>query len=322
MSLSDKMKSIKTGIQRTLLLAFLVISFSLFLWSFTITPMPIVKCNDATIKEAVKTSEDISVLLCLMLMAIGIIQLFVMSVVEERCHKKNKILYTIGHSFLVPFRPFFINIIGYFATFASVQIASRYLGFVAPDFIAACRPVNLTSLCNKTATHFVMVNCTTPRLSWIASAYAFPSVYSTMIAFNMCFHALHIGYRIRSRLINYISRLIAFSITCAIGCLQIYLNQANQSAVWVGGFIGVSCAGFSFIILLWLEKEDKSQLPRFWDDPPPKNCGRNVTTVDPLTSPAATPSSFTYLGDNNPPPPVHPPPYRSIYPAVPTDPKY
>ena len=63
MSLSDKMKSIKTGIQRTLLLAFLVISFSLFLWSFIITPRPVLKCNDTTIKEAVKTSDDIRLLL-------------------------------------------------------------------------------------------------------------------------------------------------------------------------------------------------------------------------------------------------------------------
>ena len=125
----------------------------------------------------------------MILVALGFL---IVSIIIPALGKKKKSAEDgFWYNFLVFMRPVLIFFIGFCATFVLVQYTSKSLRSPAPNFIAACQPGNVPSLCNVTSTDYVIVNCTTEK-SWVPASSSFPSVISTMQAFDMSFSVLYI----------------------------------------------------------------------------------------------------------------------------------
>ena len=322
---SKQMKTARYAIQATFLVLLSILFFSLVGWSLSLSFRPMnhakMKCNDPDINNPMVSDKGWNIVL----VALGF---FIVSIIIPALGKKIKSFDGVWYNCLVFMRPGLIFFIGFCATFVLVQYTSKSLGFPAPNFIAACHPENVTSLCNATSTHYVIVNCTTKK-SWISASSSFPSVITTMQTFDMSFLALYIGHRIKSKgskWIIFLVSLIAMIFTVITGSLTIYCNEAFQSAVWVGYVIGVLCAGLTMMCLELLEWKKRDNLPRFWNDslfPFPKRNKVNVPfqTLDPLPSghSAPPPPSYSRFGNpsNFPPPVSHPPPYPDNYPTAP-----
>ena len=322
------MKTVRYAIQATFLILLSILFFFFVMWSLNSSFRPAMKlakmkCNDPDINNPMVSDKGWN----MFLVAIGF---FInLSIIIPALLKKIKPVNGVWYNCLVFLRPGLIFFIGFCATFVLVQNTSRYLGLAAPNFIAACQPDNVTSLCNVTSTRYVIVNCTTEK-SWVPASSSFPSVITTMQAFDMLFLALYVNYRIKSkanRHIKFIASLIALIFTLTTGCVTIYCNEAYLSDVWIGCVVGGTCAGLTMMCLGLLEWEKTENLPRFWNDPLPD--GRKLTiprqTLDPLPSghSVSPPPSSSLFGDpkNHPPPvsrpPVNPPPYPGIYPTAP-----
>ena len=264
----------------------------------------------------------------MILVALGFL---IVSIIIPALGKKKKSAEDgFWYNFLVFMRPVFIFFIGFCATFVWVQIMSKYFGLAAPNFIAACQPENVTSLCNVTSTDYVIVNCTTAEKSWVPASSSFPSVITAMQAFDMFFFALYIYIPIKSKANKDVkmfgSQCIASIFTLATGCLTIYCNEASIVVVFTGFAYGVAGASWTMMCLLsvetFLKLEKKENLPRFWNDPLPDRIKSTIPrqTLDPLPSghSAPPPPPYSGLETNNLPPPVsHPPPSPGNYPTVP-----
>ena len=259
-----KRKKANNGIKIMILVGLSICVFILYGFSTTILPRNLskMKCNDPSINKPMVSDNGWNVFL----IVIGFVTL---SITIFALGKKRKSADGFWYNCLVFLRPGLIFFIGFYATISFVEIMSKYLGYTAPNFIAACQPNNVNRLCNTFSSRYVIVNCTTPRDSWVPASSSFPSIMSTMQAFDMFFLVLYINYRIKSeanRWIHYVAGLTALIFTLATGCLTIYRNEVGNNGVWVGYLIGILSAITTMKILKWLEKEYQ-ELPRFWNDP-------------------------------------------------------
>ena len=175
-------------------------------------------------------------------------------------------------------RPGLIFFIGFCATFVLVQYTSKSLRSPAPNFFAACQPENVTSLCNATSSHYVIVNCTTKK-SWISASSSYPFVITTMQTFDMFFLVYYIFYRTNSLVKFFVSVSIASIFKLITGCLTLYCNEAFLSAVGTGQLIGISCALLTFMCLRWLEWKKNRKSSTFLERPPSRR-----KTIDYSTS--------------------------------------
>ena len=219
------------------------------------------KCNDPDINEPKIADFDWN----LLLPSIGTVIASIMIIIHR---KKQNSADGFWYGLFVFLCPLFVVTIGLNLTAWLVQLISVCSGFTAPNFIAACQPDNVNLVCDAFSNRYVIVNCTTPRDSWVPASSAFPSTISTVQAFVMFFLILYIGYRIKneSKPIHFVVGLIGFLSTWATGCIVINRNEATISAVLVGYLIGIVSATISIKILKLLEKE-MELLPRFLNDP-------------------------------------------------------
>ena len=255
------------------------------------------KCNDATIRAPMIYSVSHEVFVAVMFF-ITFLALLSMGLMDLNSSERSR---TCEEGFVRFIRPPSIFLIGLFATWTSVDILSKYLGFLAPNFLAACQPFNVTGLCEEMSSHYVIVNCTTHSTEWIPASYAFPSFISTIEVYTMCFLVLYLAHRIKSRgndtMLNYVARLLAFVCAWDTGCMKINYNEATISAVLVGCGIGILSAVMMVWVLKWLERdENNEQLPRIFNDP--------LVSRDAVSAPPP-PYNSLFRHSNNQPLPVH-----------------
>ena len=282
--------SLRAQIYIALLIGLCITLLLLMDWSEKLRPPNLeIKCNDPTIQKPIMSMNW---------MVFGDFLLFVFGffagsrIILLLQISQQKRQTSAAECWLVFMRPNLIFFIGFCATVVWVEIMSKYLGIKAPNFIAACQPYNLCNLCANMSRASVIVTCSKSQSTWIPAASAFPSVISTVQAFDMCFLTLFVVYRLKNaakRWITYVVLLIASISTLATGGLTIYLNKADLFGVCVGCLIGILCSALTMSVLAWLEREKKPELPRFWNDPPPNDCSKKTVPSQALPSDAPIP---------------------------------
>ena len=188
----------------------------------------------------------------------------------------------IFFNFLLTMIPSMIFLNGFAATVAVVTTISSFWGSLAPNFLAASQPHLLHGLCQLKYIAYLSKLCPTCTTFQMSARSAFPSNIPTLQAFNMCFLALYIGYRMNTlprgiwfsanRYFRYLIQLCALIFTLVTGFVTIHRNEADHLGVWIGCLIGISSAVVAMAALKGLEGRIQKRLQPMNDpasnDPP------------------------------------------------------
>ena len=102
----------------------------------------------------------------------------------------NKSGQRIWYNWLVCWCPGLIFHIRFCATYTLVETLCVYWRCTAPKSIAACKPENVSSICDAMSNHYVSIKCTTNNEEmWVPASSAWPSVLIII-----CFTALYFWY--------------------------------------------------------------------------------------------------------------------------------
>ena len=182
------------------------------------------------------------------------------------------------YHFLLTMIPSIIFLNGFAATKAVVTTISSFWGSLAPNFLSVCQPDNLIHrLCQLKSINYLSKICPKCATFQMSARSAFPSMIPTLQAFNMCFLALYIGYRMNTqskkiwgsvkRYFKYLIQLGAFVFILVTGFATIHRNEADHPGVWSGCAIGILSAVVAMAVLRRLEGRIRRKLPPM-NDPP------------------------------------------------------
>ena len=141
-----------------------------------------------------------------------------------------------------------------------VTTISTFWGPLAPNFMAYQsfhRLCQLTTIPYMNKIHPISITFTFKT----TARSAFPSLIPTLQAFNMCFLAFYIGYRMNmNTLCRAIVQLGAVIFILVTGFVTVHLNEADHLGVWIGCLIGISSAVLTMMILRGLEGRIRKRL--------------------------------------------------------------
>ena len=153
--------------------------------------------------------------------------------------------------------PFLIYSNGHYATLAIVLALSSFWGPLALNFIAATDE-RIHRLCPISPINVFPVSARS----------SFPSMIPILQAFNMCFIAFYIGYRMNTgeswcsikRCFKYLIQLGAFALMLITGFVTIHRNEADHLVMWTSCWYGMCMALLTKLALGWLERRIRKKL--------------------------------------------------------------
>ena len=146
---------------------------------------------------------------------------------------------------LVPWTHFYIR---FCATYTLVETLCVYWRCTAPKSIAACKPENVSSLCDAMSNHYVSVKCTTNNEEmWVPASSAWPSVLIIICFTALYFWYLSWKYETRNEFnsiikVNCTINFVGLMMILTIAFIAVYYKWAVRNAVWVGSCIGIGGA--------------------------------------------------------------------------------
>ena len=350
MAFAKMSRFLKARIDWVFLLTLLVLT-GLFIWheidnldqTWENKPLTI-KCNDPKINHPLASEQLI--FLKNLLVALGIafscflhIALFSSDTIGMNLPPNASLIQQ--RAFLIPFwrwiARFLTGLIGALILtgpgHVNVGISGRP---VAPNFLAICKPHRLDLLCNPDSEYWVEIICTTPVQMWLPAARMIILPNKMLVIFYYLMFVT--SYRVCTnwdwkRMLNWGLFLQAINLAMMVGVavVSVYCNEVDSYRAFEG-----CLSVISLVFLNWYSidcfvrvynedfSDDEEQLPRYWNDVPPKNKIPPVSQQLPTTllTPCGNQNQSAMMGKELKPQKdrsIDNPPSSSIYPQLPPE---